>query len=113
MSVNGEAWLSFHCSPDDLEALAVGFLYNEAFIQSADEVASLHICDARDHIDVWLTHAANKPEQWSRTSGCQGGLVQPFGSWMAGHRDFAVDESALIGGDGGGADVAPGPGGVR
>ena len=76
LSVNGAVWLSFHCSPDHLEALAVGFLYNEEFIQSAQEVASIQICETRDHIDVWLTHAQPKPEHWSRTSGCQGGVVQ-------------------------------------
>jgi len=76
LSVNGEAWLSFLCSPEDLEALAVGFLYNEGFIQTAAEVAAVHICDARDHIDLWLTRAVEKPQQWSRTSGCQGGAVQ-------------------------------------
>lgn len=26
LTVNGENWLSFQCSPSDLEALAVGFL---------------------------------------------------------------------------------------
>lgn len=77
LNVNGEAWLGFHCSPVDLEALAVGFLFNEGFIVSATEVASLRVCDAGDQIDVWLAHAVQKPEQWSRTSGCQGGMVQP------------------------------------
>ncbi len=77
LSVNGEVWLSFHCSPADLEALALGFLYNEGFIQSAQEVASIQVCEAGDHIDAWLSHAQPKPAHWSRTSGCQGGVVQP------------------------------------
>jgi FdhD protein len=76
LSVNGEAWLSFRCSPENLEALAVGYLYNESFIQSADEIGSIHICQQRDHMDVWLHHAAKKPETWSKTSGCQGGVTQ-------------------------------------
>ncbi len=29
LTVNGEMWLSFMCTPIELEALAVGFLYNE------------------------------------------------------------------------------------
>ncbi len=76
LSVNGEAWLSFHCSPDGLEELAAGFLYNGGFIQGADEIASLEVCGNRQNIDVWLRHAARKPEQWSRTTGCQGGVVE-------------------------------------
>ena len=33
LTVNGEIWLSFMCTPTDLEALAVGFLFNEGIIQ--------------------------------------------------------------------------------
>lgn len=77
LNVNGEAWLGFHCSPSELDALAVGFLFNEGFIESAVEVASLRVCDAGDQIDVWLAHAVQKPEQWSRTSGCAGGVARP------------------------------------
>ena len=76
LSVNGEAWLSFRCSSDNLEALAAGYLYNESFIQSAGEIASIQICEQRDHMDVWLNHAVVKPATWSLTSGCQGGVIQ-------------------------------------
>ena len=75
LSVNGEEWLSFRCSPENLEALAVGYLYNESFIQSAEEIASIYICEPRNHIDLWLHHAVAKPDTWSKTSGCMGGLV--------------------------------------
>ena len=75
LSVNGDVWLGFHCTPDDLEALAIGFLYNQGFIQSAAEVETLQICESRDHIDVWLAHSVEKPTHWSRTSGCLGGVV--------------------------------------
>jgi len=77
LSVNSVAWLSFRCSPENLEALVTGYLYNESFIQSAEEIASIHICEQRDHMDVWLQHAVRKPDTWSRTSGCQGGVTQP------------------------------------
>jgi len=76
LSVNGVAWLSFRCSPENLEALAVGYLFNESFIQSAQEIASIELCEQHDHIDVWLHHDAIKPDTWSRTSGCQGGVTQ-------------------------------------
>jgi FdhD protein len=76
MSVNSVAWLSFRCSPENLEALAAGYLYNESFIQSVEEIASIHICEQRDNIDIWLQHDVKKPDTWSRTSGCQGGVTQ-------------------------------------
>lgn len=76
LSVNGKAWLGFRCTPENLEALAAGFLFNESFIESANEIASIYLCDQRDHLDVWLNHAASKPDTWSRTSGCQGGSAQ-------------------------------------
>jgi len=74
LTVNGELWLTFMCTPSDLEALAVGFLYNEGIIQSFDEVASVRVCEQGDNVDVWLYHLAEKPSQWRRTSGCTGGI---------------------------------------
>jgi FdhD protein len=76
LSVNGVAWLSFRCSPENLEALAAGYLFNESFIQSTEEIASIHLCEQRDHIDIWLNHPVRKPDTWSKTSGCQGGVIQ-------------------------------------
>jgi FdhD protein len=76
LSVNGFAWLSFRCSPENLESLAAGYLYTESFIQSAEEIASIHLCEQQDHVDVWLDHDARKPDTWSRTSGCQGGMTR-------------------------------------
>ena len=76
LSVNGEDWLSFRCSPDNIEALAVGFLFTSAFLESGEAVASVTLCDGQQNVDVWLHHAVKKPEHWSRTSGCQGGAIQ-------------------------------------
>jgi len=75
LTVNGEIWLSFMCTPADLEALAVGFLYNEQVIRSRAEIAALHVCQSGDNIDVWLNHSVEKPTRWQRTSGCNGGLT--------------------------------------
>jgi FdhD protein len=91
LTVNGEVWLTFMCTPVDLEALAVGFLYNEGLIESIDEVADVRLCPAGDNVDVWLLHSVEKPEKWQRTSGCTGGFtsvapdtslaeVQPLGN---------------------------------
>jgi FdhD protein len=75
LTVNGEVWLTFMCTPIDLNALAVGFLFNEGVIKSMDEVASIRLCAAGDNIDIWLTHSADKPDKWRRTSGCTGGVT--------------------------------------
>jgi FdhD protein len=75
LSVNNDVWLTFMCTPIDLEALAIGFLYNERVIDSYDEVASVRVCTAGDNVDVWLTHGVDKPEKWVRTSGCTGGIT--------------------------------------
>jgi FdhD protein len=75
LTVNGETWLTLLCTPIDLTALAIGFLYNESLIQSFDEIDSVHVCSPGDNIDVWITHNVNKPEKWNRTSGCTGGIT--------------------------------------
>jgi FdhD protein len=75
LTVNGEVWLNFICTPGDMEALAIGFLYNEGFIQAYDEVADVRLCAAGDNIDIWTTHSIKRPERWRRTSGCTGGVT--------------------------------------
>ena len=77
LTVNGEVWLTFSCSPFDLEALGVGFLFDEGIIQSSQEIASTRVCADLTNIDIWLYHAAEKPEKWLRTSGCTGGVTNP------------------------------------
>jgi FdhD protein len=73
LTVNGEAWLTFMCTPSDLRELAIGFLFNEEIIGDMAEVASVRVCPTGDNIDVWLNHSVQKPEKWIRTSGCSGG----------------------------------------
>ena len=75
LTVNGEVWLTFMCSPLQLEALAVGFLFNEGIIKDFSEVADVRVCEHGDNVDVWLNHAVKKPEKWTRTSGCTGGVT--------------------------------------
>jgi FdhD protein len=75
LSVNGEEWVTWMCTPIDLEAMALGFLFNEGHIKSAAEVEILHICDAGDQVDIWLSHGVKKPRLWRRTSGCTGGYT--------------------------------------
>jgi FdhD protein len=75
LTVNGEIWLTFLCTPADLEALAAGFLYNEGVLQSADEIALVRPCDDLSNIDIWLHHPVEKPASWKRASGCSGGVT--------------------------------------
>jgi FdhD protein len=75
LTVNGEAWVSFMCTPILLEAMAVGFLFNEGVIDSMEEVADVRLCEHGDNVDVWLTHSPEKPTKWTRTSGCSGGMT--------------------------------------
>ncbi len=75
LTVNGEVWLTFMCTPVASEAMAVGFLYNEGVIEKYDEVAEVRVCEHGDNVDVWLNHEVVQPSSWRRTSGCSGGLT--------------------------------------
>jgi FdhD protein len=75
LTVNGDVWLTFMCTPVDLESMAVGFLFNEGVIKTADEVVDVRLCASGDNVDVWLNHSVEKPDKWRRTSGCSGGLT--------------------------------------
>jgi FdhD protein len=75
LTVNGHEWLTFMCTPVDLEAMAVGFLFNEKLISTAGEVASTYVCASSTNVDVWTTHYIEKPSMWRRTSGCTGGTT--------------------------------------
>jgi FdhD protein len=75
LTVNGKVWTTFMCTPVHLEALAVGFLYNEGVIEKMDEVADVRICEHGDNVDIWLTHAVEEPKSWRKTSGCTGGVT--------------------------------------
>jgi FdhD protein len=75
LTVNGDPWLTFMCTPVHLEALAAGFLFNEGLITSAKEIASIRVCPNLDNVDIWLHHQVEKPSEWRRTSGCTGGVT--------------------------------------
>jgi FdhD protein len=75
LTVNGQVWLSFMCTPVNLEALAVGFLYNEGVLESMDEVEDVRVCEHGDNVDVWLNRSVEQPKSWRRTSGCTGGIT--------------------------------------
>jgi FdhD protein len=75
LTVNGQVWLTFMCTPVHLEEMSVGFLYNEGVIESMDEVENVHVCEHGDNVDVWLNRSVEQPASWRRTSGCTGGVT--------------------------------------
>src|SRR5512141_2013037 len=75
LTVNAQVWLTFMCTPVDLEAMAVGFLYNEGVIERMEEVEDVRVCEHGDNVDVWLNHSVEQPTSWRRTSGCTGGIT--------------------------------------
>src|SRR4030042_4974965 len=75
LTVNGQVWLTFMCTPTELEALAVGFIFNEGVIKSKEEIELVRVCPSSDNVDVWLKNAVEQPQHWRRTSGCTGGAT--------------------------------------
>lgn len=75
LTVNGLVWLTFMCTPVHLEALSVGFLYNEGIIDSMHEVEDVRVCEHGDNVDVWMNRSVEQPQSWRRTSGCTGGVT--------------------------------------
>jgi FdhD protein len=73
--VNGEQWLTFMCTPSNLEELAIGFLFNEDLISNKSQIANVYVCKNKDIVDVWLYHSVEEPRSWKRTSGCTGGYT--------------------------------------
>lgn len=68
LKVNGQDWLTFICSPMDLEAMAVGFLWNENVISSLSEIKELYLAADKSLIDITLDKPVEKPATFHRTS---------------------------------------------
>ena len=75
LTINSQVWLTFMCTPVDLEALAAGFLFNESIISTIDEIEDIRVCEHQDNVDVWLNRHVDEPKDWRRTSGCTGGYT--------------------------------------
>jgi len=71
--VNGKPWMDLLCTPAMIPELAIGFLYNERLIHSADEITRIHVCDSADFIEVDTATPITKPTTWIKTTGCGGG----------------------------------------
>lgn len=77
LTVNGNEWFNFLCTPLDLDSLAAGFLFSSQIIRSRDEIKALKVGLNGCGMDVWLSHAAEKPLLFQRNSGCSGGISVP------------------------------------
>lgn len=74
--VNGYTLASMMCSPTDEEALALGFLYNEAVIETMDEVKAITHLPEDECINVELhRRSINTRRQMILTSGCGAGVT--------------------------------------
>src|SRR5262249_55449293 len=68
-------FLTLLCSPFDLEALVLGYLWMEKVIGSLDEVTALRISEIDGRAEVELEHPVTLPTERILTSGCGGGIT--------------------------------------
>ncbi len=73
--VNGEQFLTLLCSPFQLEALVVGYLWMEKVIGGLGDIAALEISEVDGRAGVTLTHPVTLPTERILTSGCGGGIT--------------------------------------
>ena len=96
--VNGQSLATMMCSPLQLEALAVGFLFSEGIIASADEIGVVRCNRAGNVVDVILTRGEFQlPRHMILTSGCGGGITwqELSASYPALKTDFATSPSVI------------------
>ena len=73
--VNGSRFLTLLCSPFQLEALVVGYLWMEKVIAGLEDIVSLDVSDVDGRADVTLTQPVELPTERILTSGCGGGIT--------------------------------------
>ena len=96
--VNGESLATMMCSPLQLEALTVGFLYNEGLIDSAAEIGLLQLNQTKSVADVILTRdEVQLPRRMILTTGCGGGVTGQVlsASYPALESDFVTTPAVI------------------
>jgi FdhD protein len=73
--VNGEKFLTLLCSPIDLEALVVGYLWMEQVIGGLDEIRHVEVSPVDGRAEVTLVRPVTLPTERILTSGCGGGIT--------------------------------------
>lgn len=90
MHVNGAEWLSLLATPEDLDALALGFLAGEGIIDGTADVRRIVVCPSLTCVEVWLVDATvARPARTTVTSGCGGGIT--FADLSAEREPLAAD----------------------
>jgi FdhD protein len=80
------------CSPWQLRALVVGFLYLEGLIESVDDLEMVRVCLEDRLAEVHLAHGfPDVPPRKILTSGCTGGVS--FGKYLDQIEQFRVDDA--------------------
>src|SRR5687768_7622865 len=72
--VNGERFLTLLCSPVQMEALVVGYLWMEKVIGGLEEVVRLEVSEVDGRADVTTARPVTLPTERILTSGCGGGI---------------------------------------
>jgi FdhD protein len=88
--VNGERFLTLLCSPTQLDALVLGYLWMEKVIAAAGDVVRLDVSVVDGRADVTLRHPVTLPTERILTSGCGGGIT-----FRIDHRLFPALTSSL------------------
>lgn len=73
--LNGRELATLMATPRQQDALALGFLKNEGFIDGREEVEILFVGQRGCCVDVWLKRAVTPPKRVIITSGCGGGVT--------------------------------------
>jgi FdhD protein len=72
--VNGDRFLTLLCSPMQLEALVLGYLWMEKVIGGLEDVTALTVSEVDGRADVTLSGPVTLPTERILTSGCGGGI---------------------------------------
>jgi len=78
--VNGQEWVTFFCTPSDLDYLAIGFLFDAGVIESADEVEDVRVTGGPQNLEALVEVSLRRkelslPSRSTLTTGCSGGLT--------------------------------------
>lgn len=73
--VNGERFITLLCSPIQLEALVIGYLWMEKVIGAREDIRGLEVSAVDGRAEVTLAGPVTLPTERILTSGCGGGIT--------------------------------------
>ncbi len=83
LTVDGKGLATLHCSPDNLEDLARGFLLGQGLLSSASDIAGVKVSVVRDEIDVILDDSVSLDPEGKAQNTLYSGCGQGMGSGAA------------------------------